>query len=146
MVLIFFLQLISRFFICLLTIGFFKICFQYLIYFQLVFLKFLLVYLCVHLQLVYLCDHFQLVSWCTYIDIFFIGIMFVLISPLEVIFCFRQKGEEYVFLWPLCWWLTKRGRSIWVICMFYMHVFILVSRSLFLCFIDIGIKSMNTSI
>ena len=58
-----------------------------------------------------------------YIDIFFnwYHVGFVLISPLEVFFLFRTKRGRICFisfLWPLCWWLTKRGRSIWV----YMHV------------------------
>ena len=60
-----------------------------------------------------------------YIDIFFnwyhVGFDF---TPWSI-FCFRQKGEEHVLLvllWPLCWWLTKRGRSIWVICMFLCFI------------------------
>ena len=31
-----------------------------------------------------------------------------------------KRGRKFVWwfeLWTLCWWLTKRGRSIWVICM-----------------------------
>ena len=102
--------------------------------------KFLLVYLCVHLHLV---------SWCTTLIYFLIGIMFVLISPLEVFFVSDKKGKN-MFYWfsltPLLM-IDKKGEkylslyacfySIWV----YMHVFILVSREFVLCFVDICIKN-----
>ena len=122
-----YLQLVSRFYLFtynwykkkILSIGicfhfgikmFIEICFQYLIYFQLIltFLKFFICSLSIGIIM-------------HYIDIFLIGIILVLILP-------------------LCWWLTKRGRSIWV----YMHVlyasknivcfllvcFLLISRAL----------------
>ena len=48
-------------------------------------------------------------------------LLFGLFNPF-LIFLFGKKGEKNLFdlilLWTLCWWLTKRGRSIWV----YMHV------------------------
>ena len=108
-----------------------------------------------------------------------IGIILILISPLRVVYCLLngdyciwQKGGFEgiwslilnIFFLPLCWWLTKRGRRIWVymhVCMHYAWVlvltwvlvliwvlFLLVSRdwyqeldnSFVLC--KIGIKSL----
>ena len=47
-------------------------------------------------------------------------------SPLYWFFVLNKKGENICLLLPLCWWLTKRGRRIWV-CSLYaclcMHVF-----------------------
>ena len=64
-----------------------------------------------------------------------------------LLMCSLSIGIMLILLGPLCWWLTKRGRSIWV----YMHVFmlcmflywyqVLVSIVFVLCFVDIGIKS-----
>ena len=95
-----------------------------------------------------------------FIDIFLIGIILVLIAPLiGIIFVLDKKGENilFCFLWPLCWWLTKRGRSIWV----YMHVlyasrnivcfllvcFLLISRALLIwALLIFGIKSVISRI
>ena len=56
--------------------------------------------------------------------IFLIGIIMVCfdLTPWSI-FVSDKKGKNmfYYFLSPLCWWLTKRGRSIWV----YMHVLLL---------------------
>ena len=105
-----------------------EICFQCLIYFQLIltFLKFFICSLSIGIIM-------------HYIDIFLIGIILVLISPLiDIIFVLDKKGENIIFLLfslTLCWWLTKRGRSIWVLyaCLFYVLLILVL-------------KNINTSI
>ena len=82
--------------------------------------------------LIYICVHFLLISWCTTLIYFLIGIMLVLISPLEVFFVSDKKGKN-LFYWfffdPFVDDWQKGGEVFEFICMFYvMHVFILVSR------------------
>ena len=68
--------------------------------------------------------HFNWYHLCTSLTHFLIGIMFVV--TLYWFFVLNKKGENILFLLlPLCWWLTKRGRRIWVCSLyacFCMHV------------------------
>ena len=89
----------------------------------------------------------------------------MIVTPYLHHFCFRQKGVEhcfisfnsfvdslfrskrgrriywFVFTLTLCWWLTKRRRSIWFICMFLYACFVLCISFSFNCLI--GIKSIS---
>ena len=96
-------------FICFLTIGI-----NAFIYFQLVSILKMFLY------------SFQLISFMHFIDIFLL-LVSCFMSPLYWLFVLNKKGENILLLLlPLCWCLTKRGRSIWV----YMHVlFVFISLS-----------------
>ena len=72
------------------------------------------------LHVMHMCREVNLASSSSWMYIAYNHFLIDLYYPSLISLFWQKGGEKFVWLillWTLCWWLTKRGRSIWAICM-----------------------------